>query len=146
MDAILKDPLADASCIMPLGLHVTASGRLAFDPRDESLLEDLRGLVVEFDAQHAALRAQNMAAAMAIPALTNQRDMMSKIMGRLMEQVLDEEATIDMADLLATTFARFPQFADLRVFAQGTGNQHLDPDFEDKALAEETAAQWGVSG
>ena len=65
MDAILKDPLADASCIMPLGLHVTASGRLAFDPRDESLLEDLRTLVVDLKQHNNALRVEKMAAAMA---------------------------------------------------------------------------------
>ncbi|NJM82509.1 MAG: hypothetical protein HC844_08430 [Tabrizicola sp.] len=146
METILKDPLADASCIMPLGLHATASGRLAFDPRDDSLLEDLRTLVVEFSGRHDALRADNPAAAKEIPSLTIQRDMMSDIMGRLMEQMLDDGGRVDMEDLLATTFARFPQFADLRVFAQGTGNQHLDPDFEDKGLADEIAAQWGVGG
>ena len=143
MDTILKDPLADASCIMPLGLHATASDRLAFDPRDDSLLEDLRALVVEFDARHEALRLDRGPAFIAIHSLGDQRDMMSRIMSKLMEQVLDDGAQVEMADLLASTFARFPQFEDLRVFAQGTGNQHLDPDFADKGLADEIAANWG---
>ena len=143
MDMMLKDPLADASCIMPLGLHATTSGRLAFDPRDDSLLEDLRALIVEFNVRHDALRLDNRPAFTAIHSLGDQRDMLSKIMSRMMEQMRDDGAQVEMADLLASTFARFQQFADLRFFAQGTGHPQLDPDFADKGLADEIAANWG---
>lgn len=126
----VRSALAVAKDIVPLGVRRTTSGGLAFDEPDAALLEDIATLLREACAQDTTrLQAQ----------LADQKATLSEVMSELMADLAWRSGTDkpDLSLMLASTFDRFPQFADFLALAAGCGDLSVDPLHPKYALGQE---------
>lgn len=141
-----RDPLSDATNIVPLGLHHSSTGKLTFDPLDPSLAEDLKAFASIFVAEYPEIGTWPPGFSEAVLDLAQQRDAMSKMLFEMLSQMQNADGRVEpirLETLLASTFDRFPQFVDFTDIAEGSGDMALDPSHPDRALYDETAFKLG---
>lgn len=143
-----RDPLADATNIVPLGIHHGAGGKLMFDTADETMLEDVRALAAAFESEYPSGDIAPPGFAEHVLSLPRQRDAMSHVLSAMMVQMQERKdgpaEVVGLETLLASTFDRFPHFVDFHDIASGSGNMALDPTHEDNELFNELSLKFGA--
>lgn len=136
-----RDPLADATNIVPLGIHHGNGGKLMFDTADDAMLEDVRTLAAAFESEYPSGDIAPPGFAEHVLSLARQRDAMSHVLSAMMVQMQERKdgpaEVVGLETLLASTFDRFPHFVDFHDIASGSGDMALDTAHEDHALFSE---------
>lgn len=145
MSAVLRyqrSPLADATNMVPVGVHLSSDGAVVFDPPDEELMQDLREMIAVF---RELFPTQNDTTAFMrvkanIKDLASQRDSMAEVLMAILIQMgaPDGGEPHELPKMLASAFDRFPQFVDFLELAAGCGDLAVDPEHPDHPLAKQT--------
>lgn len=137
-----RSPLADATNMVPIGVHLSSDEAVVFDPPDDQLIEDLREMIAAF---RELFPTQNDTTAFMrvkanIKDLASQRDSMVEVLIAILMQMgaPDGGEPHELPKMLASAFDRFPQFMDFLELAAGCGDLAVDPEHPDNPLAKQT--------
>lgn len=144
-----RAPLADATNMVPLGVHLSADGAVVFDPPDSEMNEDLREMIAAF---RDLFPTQNDTTAFMrvkanIKDLASQRDSMAEVLMAILIQMgaPDGGEPHELTKMLASAFDRFPQFGDFLELAAGCGDPSVDPAHPDSPLAAQTQFNYSTT-
>ena len=127
-----------AGDFIPLGIHATPQGRIAFDQPDDELIEDVRTLL-------ACCAALGDAPTNPVTNLKGQQKTLGMILWAVLQEMgaPDGGEPLEPSKLLASAFARFPQFVDFRGLVVDSGDALTDPNHPDAALVAQVEAGFG---
>lgn len=141
------DALEQATFIVPLGVHMAGNGSVTFDVPDDELIEDIRTVIAAFVEFNPENKGKGFVFGDNVLDVGLQRIALTDITKEVLRQMgtPDGGNPPDLDTMLASAFARFPQFVSFQVLAAGSGDLVADPLHTDRVLADQVKANYGVN-